>query len=72
MKNLNFIIYCLILSYCINIIPFDIQKGITDSRLYNFYVFMRETRRIIDAARANNVEIILPVIYIIPLKIFKY
>lgn len=36
----------------------DIQKGITDSRLYNFDVFLRETRRIIDAARANNVEII--------------
>ncbi len=36
----------------------DIQKGITDNRLYNFDSFLRETKRIISAARANNVEII--------------
>lgn len=36
----------------------DIQKGITDSRLYNFEGFLRDTRKIIDAARTNNVEVI--------------
>ena len=36
----------------------DIQKGITDSRLYNFDSFIKETQRIIDSARRNNVEII--------------
>ncbi len=36
----------------------DIQKGITDSRLYNFEGFIKETKRVIDAARTNNVEVI--------------
>ena len=36
----------------------DIQKGITDNRLYNFDDFIRETRKVIDAARAKNIEII--------------
>ena len=36
----------------------DIQKGITDSRLYNFEGFLRDTGKIIDAARTNNVEVI--------------
>jgi len=36
----------------------DIQKGITDNRLYNFEVFIDNTMRIIDAARANQIEVI--------------
>ncbi|SDI64936.1 Nicotinamidase-related amidase [Pseudobutyrivibrio sp. 49] len=36
----------------------DIQKGITDNRLYNFDSFIRETKKVIDAARTKNVEII--------------
>jgi nicotinamidase-related amidase len=36
----------------------DVQKGITDNRLYNFDGFIRETKRIIDAARLNHVGII--------------
>ncbi len=36
----------------------DIQKGITDGRLYNFEQFIKNTVRIIDAARRNNVEVI--------------
>lgn len=36
----------------------DIQKGITDNRLYNFDTFIGNTTRIIDAARANQVEVI--------------
>ncbi len=36
----------------------DVQKGITDSRLYNFDSFVQETKRIIDAARLNHAEII--------------
>lgn len=36
----------------------DIQKGITDSRLYHFEAFIDHTTRIIDAARANEIEII--------------
>ncbi|SDB13931.1 Nicotinamidase-related amidase [Pseudobutyrivibrio sp. YE44] len=36
----------------------DIQKGITDSRLYNYDGFLEATKKVIDAARTNNVEII--------------
>ena len=36
----------------------DIQKGITDSRLYNFESFIDNTVRIIDSARKNHVEVI--------------
>lgn len=36
----------------------DIQKGITDERLYDFEGFIKNTVRIIEAARQNNVEII--------------
>lgn len=36
----------------------DIQKGITDERLYNFEHFIQNTVRIINAARQNNVEVI--------------
>lgn len=36
----------------------DIQKGITDNRLYNFESFIDNTKKIIDAARANQIEVI--------------
>ena len=36
----------------------DIQKGITDSRLYNYESFIDNTKRIIDAARVNLIEVI--------------
>lgn len=36
----------------------DIQKGITDNRLYNYESFIDSTVRIIDCARKNHVEII--------------
>ena len=36
----------------------DIQKGITDKRLYNFESFIDNTVRIIDCARKNHVEVI--------------
>ena len=36
----------------------DIQKGITDSRLYDFESFIENTIRIIDTARLNQVEVI--------------
>lgn len=36
----------------------DIQKGITDSRLYNYESFIENTTKIIEAARANQVEVI--------------
>ncbi|MDE6531631.1 MAG: isochorismatase family protein [Lachnospiraceae bacterium] len=36
----------------------DIQKGITDERLYDFDGFIKNTVRIIETARKNNVEII--------------
>lgn len=36
----------------------DIQKGITDSRLFNFDEFIDNTSRIIQAARDNQIEII--------------
>ena len=36
----------------------DIQKGITDNRLYNFEGFIENTTKIIDTARKNHVELI--------------
>ena len=36
----------------------DIQKGITDERLYNFQRFIENTKKIIDVARKNQVEVI--------------
>lgn len=40
------------------LIVVDIQKGITDERLYNFDVFIKNVTNIIDAARKNDVEVI--------------
>ena len=40
------------------ILVVDIQKGITDSRLYAFDTFIDRTVRLIDAARKNHVEVI--------------
>ena len=36
----------------------DVQKGITDERLYDFDGFIKNVTSIIDAARKNNVEVI--------------
>ena len=36
----------------------DIQKGITDDRLYDLDGFIENTVKIIETARQNNVEII--------------
>ena len=36
----------------------DIQKGITDERLYAFDSFIENAKRLIDTARKNNVEVI--------------
>lgn len=36
----------------------DIQKGITDNRLYNFKQFINNAKTIIDTARNNNIEVI--------------
>lgn len=36
----------------------DIQKGITDNRLYNFESFIDNTTRVIKAARDNQIEVI--------------
>ena len=36
----------------------DIQKGITDNRLFNFEAFIDNTTRIINAARDNQIEVI--------------
>ena len=36
----------------------DIQKGITDSRLYNFESFIENTTQIIKVARDNCIEVI--------------
>ena len=36
----------------------DVQKGITDERLYAFEAFIDRTVRLIDAARKNHVEVI--------------
>ena len=40
------------------LIVIDIQKGITDERLYDFVGFIRNVTGIIDAARKNGVEVI--------------
>ena len=40
------------------LIVIDVQKGITDERLYDFDGFIRNVTSIIDAARKNNVEVI--------------
>ena len=40
------------------ILVVDIQKGITDSRLYAFDTFIDRTVRLINAARKNHVEVI--------------
>ena len=40
------------------LIVIDIQKGITDERLYNYDGFIKNVTSIIDAARKNNVEVI--------------
>ncbi len=44
--------------YTLKIIVVDVQKGITDERLYNFKGFIENVSRIIDTARRNNVEVI--------------
>lgn len=36
----------------------DIQKGITDDRLYDFHSFIANTVKIISVARENNIEVI--------------
>ena len=36
----------------------DVQKGITDERLYDYKGFLENTRRIIEAARQNQIEVI--------------
>ena len=36
----------------------DVQKGITDERLYNFSTFVSNVKKLIDAARENDVEVI--------------
>lgn len=40
------------------LIVIDIQKGITDERLYDFAGFLKNVTSIIDAARKNGVEVI--------------
>ncbi len=40
------------------LIVIDVQKGITDERLYDFDGFIRNVTNIINAARKNNVEVI--------------
>ena len=39
----------------VKLIVIDIQKGITDERLYNYDGFIKNVTSIIDAARKNNV-----------------
>ena len=41
-----------------NLIVIDIQKGITDERLYDFDGFIKNVTNIIDTARKNGVELI--------------
>ncbi|MCR5272056.1 MAG: cysteine hydrolase [Lachnospiraceae bacterium] len=36
----------------------DVQKGITDDRLYNFKTFIENLRKLVDAARNHGVEVI--------------
>ncbi|WP_147633947.1 cysteine hydrolase family protein [Treponema pectinovorum] len=40
------------------LIVIDIQKGITNKKLYDFENFIKNTQKIIDAARADKVEVI--------------
>ncbi|MBO4809348.1 MAG: isochorismatase family protein [Lachnospiraceae bacterium] len=40
------------------LLAIDIQKGITDNRLYNFKGFIENTRKLLDTARKNGVEVI--------------
>ncbi|MCR5671931.1 MAG: cysteine hydrolase [Butyrivibrio sp.] len=40
------------------LIVVDIQKGITDERLYDFENFIKRCTELIDSARKNNVEVI--------------
>ena len=40
------------------LIVIDVQKGITDERLYDFDRFIKNVTSIIDVARKNNVEVI--------------
>lgn len=40
------------------LIVIDIQKGITDERLYDYDDFIRNVKNVIDSARENGVEII--------------
>ena len=40
------------------LIVIDIQKGITDERLYDFAGFIKNVTSIINAARKNNIEVI--------------
>ena len=42
----------------VKLIVIDIQKGITDERLYDFAGFLKNVTSIIDAARKNSVEVI--------------
>ena len=40
------------------VLAVDIQKGITDERLYNFSAFIERIQKILAAARENGVEVI--------------
>lgn len=40
------------------VLVIDIQKGITDERLYNFPGFIQNTTKIIETARKNKIEVI--------------
>ena len=40
------------------VLVIDIQKGITDNRLFDFDEFISNTKRVIDTARSNGVEVI--------------
>jgi nicotinamidase-related amidase len=42
----------------VKLIVIDIQKGITDERLYDFAGFIKNVTSIIDAAREKNIEVI--------------
>lgn len=40
------------------LLSIDIQKGITDARLYNYESFVKNSQLLIDAARKNGLEVI--------------
>ena len=44
--------------YSVKIIVVDVQKGITNERLYNFKGFINNISKLLDSARKNNVEVI--------------